>query len=222
MNQWSISSLRTALLMLCGALLFSGCAYRFERLPDTDGKKHWIRIYKDYEKGSAYQTRMSWKYGYSPRTYSQYPSSEQDTASNYTYYIYDTTRIYVIDSLNAFMPLFGSGVLSSRTFYCMKKDSCQIPDKSCGWSLDTGEPHIPGFLGWKGPAMIVDKIEQLHVPGTRKTSRRFMLYASIPCQYGYTMYSMELTNPRVDRTTDLVTFCKTAELTFFEYHGFQI
>lgn len=194
-------------------------------MPDTEGRNHWVRFYKDTEKGSAHYARLSWKHGYSPRSYSKDPPSPtttSDTSPGYRYFTYDTTRIYVNDSLNEYMPLFESGVLSIRTFYCPIQDTCRVPDMSCDWRLETGEPLISGLLGWKGQTTIVHRIEELSVPGTRKKSRRFRLFASIPCQYGYTIYMFELTNTGVKKTVDLSTFCTGAELTFFEYHVTQI
>lgn len=211
------------LAIACIALSMLGCSYRLVRVTDSEGGHHWSRFYADPQKRQAYQTRMIFKYQYSPIGQAKrYKPTGHDTIAGCSYYQFDTTRLYIEASLELYRPLFESGIISTRTFYCLKDDSCHVPDKSHAWNLSTGVPYVPGILGWKGHAVLISKIEQVVTPRTKMNARRFLLFTHDSFQNGFTVYVLELTNPEADKLTDLTTFCKGAELSFFKYAWTEI
>lgn len=218
-------SLRTGSLILAVVtapiILLQGCSYRWMRVTDTEGKGHWTRFYKDREKRQAYHAKSIFKHPGPQGAFSPYPPTGKDTSQGFTYFSFDTTRVYIPDSLKSWFGAFESGAISNRSFYC-KEDSCRLPDKSLGWTLATGEPLVPDFLGWKGHAIIVHEIRTLAITGKYGSRRQLLIFASRPMQYGYTVYVAELVNESANRRTLDLDFYRSARLAFFEYAWTEI
>ncbi|MBX2978101.1 MAG: hypothetical protein KF905_02305 [Flavobacteriales bacterium] len=216
--------LRAAYIAFLSVGLLMSCSYRLVRLEADSGKKTWVRFYKDEIKRQEHQVRSIFKYEYMAKKHPRYLDAiHSDTVAGVRWFQYDSIRLFILDKATEHDALFQTGILFPRTFWCLRNDTCTIPDKTCGWSYENGEPVIPDTYGWRGHALLIDEIRIMDQPKGHHDSRRFLLYSRLPCAYGgRTAHVIEVTNPNAHRSTPLDTFIEGAYLSFFAYAWMEV
>jgi len=199
--------------------LLTSCSYRLVRLEYVDGRKAWGRFYKDEGKRQDHQVRSIFKHEYKAKISPRYLDAiTTDTVAGIRWFQYDTVRLFILENAAKHEALFRTGILSPRTFWCARGDTCMIPDKTCGWTYENGEPVIRDTHGWSGHTLLIEEIRDMDQPKGGPTSRRFLLYSRLPCAYGgRTVHLIEVTNPNAHRSTSLEDFIEGAALSFFAY-----
>lgn len=211
--------LRAAYITFLSVGLLTSCSYRLVRLDADSGKKTWVRFYKDEGKRQEHQVRSIFKHEYNAKISPRYLDAiTTDTVAGIRWFQYDTVRLFILENAAKHEALFRTGILSPRTFWCARGDTCMIPDKTCGWTYENGEPVIPDTYGWRGHALLIEEIRIMDELKGNHDSRRFLLYSRLPCAYGgRTVHLIEVTNPNAHRSTSLEDFIEGASLSLFAY-----
>jgi hypothetical protein len=206
-------------------------------LATTDHKKVRVRSYKDSYKQEVYENKHIYKRYYSKMTFEKFNGKILcDTITNFTYFQFDSVRIYVdntpIDGNKGleYANLFKSGLLHPKIISCALNSTCVIPQDSTQkmatrhdtiaytemyLAFDT--TFLKKRYNWTGSKIYFSNIKELKYL-EKKTTRFFELEHKI-YHGGPTdaYYFIEITNDTADRNTSLSEFINGARLTFLKH-----
>lgn len=212
--------------------LFFGCSYTYETIQTSEGKTYRIHSYKDDFKQEKYENTLKYKNSYSKMSLSKYDKIVlTGSFSQFIYFQYDSTRIYIDSTLKNYNPLFLSGIITPKIIFCEANKLCRpIQDSSTLWiknndsTLSASNRHVvfsSDFLAkrynWTGNRISISSIKELPYLTKSFKTRVYIIEHKI-YQGGPTnnYYFIELTNDQASRNSSLDNFIKNARLTFFK------
>mgnify|MGYP006872459278 CR=1 FL=1 len=215
----------------------NSCSYKIRTLTTIDNKKVRVRYYKDYNKQEEYENKYLYKKHYSKMIFDKFRGKIiSDTTSNYTYFQFDSIRIYIdnlpIDGNKGmeYADLFRSGVIHPKIISCALNLACIVPQDSIRKTtihhdtISYTETYLAfdtTFLKkkyhWDGLKIYFSNIKELKYL-EKKTTRVFELEHKI--YHGGPIdayYLIELTNENADKLIPLNEFIKGSRLTFLKH-----
>lgn len=210
------------LLYTLSLLVFvCSCSYRLVKVETIDGKKIWIKEYKDFDVAEIKKDQSVFKSLYEKQDYSIYTGQiDSDTTHGSTFVQFDSVRVYLFHGTSTHQSIFTSGLVSGQMLYCELDSSCK-PTRSPFTITDrhTGEPIPENLWGWSGHTITIDHFEELKHVGSKPTQRRFKFWVyqyKIRFNGANDIFYLELTNKQARKDTDLETFVKGARVTFLK------
>lgn len=215
----------------------SSCSYKTRTLTTIDNKKVRVRFYKDPDKQEEYENKYSYKKHYSKMSFEKFNGKIfSDTTTNFTYFQFDSTRIYIdntpIDGNKGleYAALFKSGLIHPKIISCALNSTCVVPQDSTHkmairhdtitytemyLAFDT--TFLKRRYNWTGSKIYFSNVKELKYL-EKKTTRVFELEHKI-YHGGPTdaYYFIELTNDTADKNTSLYEFIKGSRLTFLKH-----
>jgi len=213
-----MKTLQTLTIIVLASLTIQSCSYTWTRLEETNGKKFWVRQYKDYQKQELFEDRYifkNWKRDTTHQKYSGHIIS--DTTHGSTFIQFDSVRVYLFRGTDKFKSVFTSGLISGQMLYCKMDSSCKPTQGLRLTNADTGEPIIESLWGWTGHTITIDYFEEMKNIKSKPTQRKFKFWVypyKIRFNGGNDIFLLELTNDNANEQTDLETFIKGATVTF--------
>ena len=210
--------LRSAYIAILSVGLLMSCSYRLVRLEADNGKKTWVRFYKDADKRQEHQVRSIFKHEYKAKIYPRYVGAiRSGHAVGVKFHEYDTLRVNLAPRAYVLDGLFRTGVLSSSNFLCLAHGQCSTQNCSHSWTEAPGGQG-PKDIGWAGPLWEVVDAQILDRTGAKGTQRRFLIHVTkYEPNPNRSAWVFEITNPGAGRTTPLEAFFDGAHLSFFTY-----
>lgn len=202
-------------------LIFQSCSFRWTRLEATNGKKFWVRQYKDNQKQEEFEDRYVFKNWKKEATYQKYTGSiTSDTIHGSTFIQFDSVRVYLFSGANKYKSVFTSGLISGQMLYCKMDSTCKPTQGLKMTNVETGEPIIENLWGWTGHTITIDYFEELKNIKSEPTQRKFKFWVypyKIRFNGGNAIFLLELTNEKATRETDIEEFIKGASVTFITH-----
>lgn len=203
-------------ILLFNTILIS-CAYRWEKNTTQDGETILVKTYKDRERHQRYVENNLFYLKPEQQNLKKYEGVIRvDTTQVYTFFEFDTLRIYLKTSeASKYESLFSTGKLHNKIFYCARNPSCKPNSSSLIYNYYTGEKFKPQFANWSGESIRIATIEESEHLKVSPQKRRFKIRANSTGYVGYEVYFMELTNENVTTYVPVDKFIENARLSFF-------
>jgi hypothetical protein len=203
--------MKPACIAIICLLLFS-CDYKIQTVVDSKGVAHRVKEYNSPE----IQRKKELQAFLSTATRKNYDKYQgviiTDTTHGFTFFQYDTTRIYLSKQYSSYNWLFASGLVSAQMIYCAVNSCTPAIFEFEARSLTDNKNIIPEMHGWYRPYVQV-WVEELD--GFRKKNRRcYMLH--IQNAGGYNAILIELVNERESYIFTNASFAQGANVTLFK------
>lgn len=209
--------LQTLTITVLVTLTLQSCGYTWTRVEATDGKKLWVRKYKDIRKREQLEDRYIFKNWKRDQVYQKYSGSiTSDTTHGSTFIQFDSVRVYLLQGTDRFKSIFTSGLISGQLLYCKLNSSCKPTEGLKLLNAETGEPLIENLWGWTGHTITIDYFEEMKNIKSKPTQRRFKFWVypyKIRFNGANGIFLLELTNNNANKQTDLETFIKGSSVT---------
>ncbi len=224
-------------LFILTIFALNSCAYKMTTFETADGKKVKMKIYKDDNRQEEYVNEVVFNRLYKKMSFEKYKGKIiKDTFNEYTYFQFDTVRIY-LNSLQVdgniglrYSLLFGSGLITPNIILCALDSLCkQQPDYTEKYNMNHDTLTTDGVVlfdksflqkkyNWTGHRIYISKITELVYLEKQSRTKVFELEHKI--YYGGptdAYYYIELTNESANKQTTFDEFIKGAKLTFIKH-----
>ena len=206
-------------------LTFQSCSYRWTRAETDDGKKIWIKQYKDDKVAEMKSEQDVFKYSYCKQNYPKYAGNIlSDTIHGSTFIQFDSIRVYLFSNAYIYKTIFTTGLLSGQMLYCAMDSLCRPFEDNSLTNAVNFKLIKPDLWGWTGHTIKIDRFELLNDVKSNRTQRRFKfrVFQKDSINGHYNIFFLELTNENADNNTDINTFIKGARVTFLISGGEMI